>query len=183
MLPARCLPSPRSGCGSAFASLSTQANLRSNLLPRLFRKIPPTPAIFWMCGKQGTLSTCVFGCVASKGVTGAFSGCVVNTRVSEKGRCLPMEERCWMRGVGVLLCGRGISIVMGPPKQPVDLSASPIANSLSSSIGSCYLDPLADAEKTPARTKPGGRNGPVNLYNWERSFDSLRSLGTAILIG
>jgi hypothetical protein len=46
-----------------------------------------------MCGKHRTLSTCVFGSVARKGVMGAYFGSVANTGVSEKRRCLPIEER------------------------------------------------------------------------------------------
>jgi hypothetical protein len=37
-----------------------------------------------MCGKQKTLSTCVFGSVARKGVTYKILGCVANERLSGK---------------------------------------------------------------------------------------------------
>jgi hypothetical protein len=61
----------------------------------------PTPAISWMCGKQWTLSTCVFGCVASKELTSVISGCVANTRVSGEWLVASSELRKRLRGVGV----------------------------------------------------------------------------------
>ena len=75
--------------------------------------MPPTPAISWMCGEHRTLSTCVFGCVARKELTGAISGSVASKELrdwrleargwTEKMQSVPRGERNSMRGVGVPL--------------------------------------------------------------------------------
>jgi hypothetical protein len=90
---------------------------RSGDFCSLVNNKPPHPANIWMCGKQRTLSTCVFGSVASKRVTGSIFGSVANERLSGEWRVTPrlrsgqasgqMGKRWGEGGVPPSLYGKG----------------------------------------------------------------------------